>query len=320
MFDGLCVRCGEEIAGGFVFAIRPTICCARCCWQFPSRCGIYRGVSAHAARYKYGCSKGDLSFLNSTTLVNTDAGNVNVFLYLEAEVDFLGKLRDKYPMKLSEAMILEDIAARQEARRTEVRNMLPRPWPERQTVYEEWILRDYVENPRKLSETIDNVLHRYAFIERAERIVQECDVDFQTAVEFCAVDGGGPMAFDALRVKCRTVFELLGHRILRYLTHEERERLVDTPLEFALVKFRSTSAKPKTNGAAEKDFYDTFSPSSEAVTTLPATADADFNDDMTSSEEDTDGGDFYDTFSYAFGNMTVWDDDFDEEFSYYIRY
>ena len=319
MFDGLCVRCGEKIEGGRVFAIRPTICCARCCWQFPSHCGIYRGVSTHAARYKYGCSKGDLRFLNSTTLVNTDAGNVVVFLYLEAEVDFLGKLRDKYPMKLSEDMILTDIAARQEKRRTEVKNMLPRPWPERQTVYEKWILRDYVENPRKLGETIDDVLQRYAFIGRAEHIVQECKVDFQTAARFCTDHEGGPAEFDALRVKCRTVFELVGHRILRHLTHEERERLADTPLAFALVKFRSRTAKPETRGAPEKTFYDNFLPSRKVVATVPAAADADLNVDASSSEEDTDE-DFFDFFSSDFENTTVWWEDSNDEFSLFSEY
>lgn len=90
------MRCWRELEDS-VFGICPTICCAKCCSQFRSRRGLYRGVTATTAKKKHGCSKGDLRFLNYTTALDWANRGELVYLYLEAEVDFLATLRDTYP-------------------------------------------------------------------------------------------------------------------------------------------------------------------------------------------------------------------------------
>ena len=66
-----------------------------------------------------------------------------------------------------------------------------------------------------------------------------CDL-LGAAFDFCTLyPAAGPAEFATAKMNCKMVFRLLGDRIMRHLSYDDRLRLKKTPLQDAALAFEN---------------------------------------------------------------------------------
>lgn len=225
-----CVECGEVVDGVSRFGVVLQFCCLRCYAARPIE------ISAAEAMTHLGCTPADLKILDwREPWPNCRAFENRRYVRIEAE--HLGRLRkgkqfweDRHKRKGVQDALIKKRTRLEKATHVhlvDVRDDL-RPF----------VIGDYLAKRRNTRMTQKTVQARLAVHRRAARIIDRCQTDPMTALDFCVTyPTWGPEQFIDLRERLRRVLHLEGARILHKVPCSDRLKLKETPLKDVYEEF-----------------------------------------------------------------------------------
>ena len=217
-----CVYCGSVVDGCSRYGIRLQFCCRRCSATQPEEVCISQAMS----RFK--CAAKDLDVLDSRD--RSANRRFKYRKYIRVEAEYLGRLRSGREMW----------EARQKRKATQEALVQKRMRLEHQTGIQvasvrrdlrPFVFGDYLGKHRSTRIQTNTVHSRLRAHRRAAQLVDSCQTDPLTALDFCvAYPQWGAKEFLDLKERIQKVFRLMGDRILCKVPENELSKLVDTPL------------------------------------------------------------------------------------------